>query len=295
MSRRVFAAAIALLASGCLTAPLVVATPAQLRSAAARIPVPGDGDAMVVAAGDIADCARLDAARATAALVAQFPSATVLAAGDTAYPDGAPADFERCYDPTWGAFKSRTRPAPGNHEYHTPGAAGYFAYFGVPPFYSFDLGNWHLVSLDSMSDMSAQSEQVTWLRHDLESNGKPCVLAFWHHPRFSSGFHGHQRGDRGRQTGELWRVLAEHRAEVIVNGHDHHYERFAPVDGIRELVAGTGGAELRPTLTVRRGSEVRDVRYGVLVLTLHRDSYDWTFLSTDGTVRDASPQPERCH
>jgi len=295
MTRRALAAVFALLAAGCLTAPLQVATPAQLSAAAARLPVAREGDAVVVAAGDIADCAHLDPARATAALVAQFPSATVLAAGDTAYPDGAPQDYARCYDPTWGAFKSRTRPATGNHEYHTPNAAGYFAYFGVAPFYSFDLGNWHLVSIDSMSDMSAQSAQVDWLRRDLDSTSKPCVLAFWHHPRFSSGFHGHQRGDPGRKTDVLWRVLAEHRAEVIVNGHDHDYERFAPVDGLRQFVAGTGGGELRPMLTIRSGSEFRDVRFGVLVLTLHPDSYEWAFLSTDGVVRDASSAPEPCH
>jgi len=294
MIRRVAAALAALLAAGCVTARLEVGTPAQLAAATARIPAAQAGDVTVVAAGDVADCANLAAARATAALVELFPSATVLVPGDTAYPDGATNDFARCYGPTWGAFKSRTRPAPGNHEYHTPDAAGYFAYFGVDPYYSFDLGGWHVVSLDSMLDMDEQSPQVAWLLRDLDANTKPCVLAFWHHPRFSSGFHGHQRSDRGRKTGALWRVLAEHRAELIVNGHDHHYERFAPVDGIRELVAGTGGAELRPTLTVARGSELRDARYGVLVLTLHPSSYEWTFLSTDGVVRDSSAAPEAC-
>ncbi len=290
MIRRPAAALLLLLAAGCATAPLKVATPPQLAAAVARIP---GGDALVIAAGDIADCNNLDAARATAALVALFPSATVLAIGDTAYPSGAPRAYERCYEPAWGAFKERTRPSTGNHEYLTPGAAGYFAYFGVAPYYSFDLGNWHVVSLDSMSGMDEQSAQVDWLRRDLAANTKPCVLAYWHHPRFSSGFHGYQRSDRGRKTAVLWNVLAEHRAEVILNGHDHHYERFTPRDGLRQFVAGTGGATLRPVVP-RSGSEFRDVRYGVLVLTLHASSYEWSFLSTDGVVRDASAAPETC-
>ena len=277
--------------------PRVYVVPAeQLAAVAARIGQIGEGDALVIAAGDIARCGeQLEAARSTAALVQLFPSATVIAAGDTAYPDGARQDFERCYDPTWGAFKSRTRPAPGNHEHHTPGAAGYFEYFGVPPFYSFDLGAWHVVSLDSMLDMGEQSEQVAWLRQDLESSDKPCLMAFWHHPRFSSGVHGRQRHDPGRRTGVLWRVLAEHRAALIVNGHDHHYERFARIDGIREIVAGTGGAELRPVLFPGRRSEAHDTgHYGVVVLTLHPASYEWHFLGIDGEVHDASSAPEPC-
>ena len=277
--------------------PRVHVVPAdRLAAVAARIGQVGEGDALVIAAGDIARCGeQLEAARSTAALVQLFPTATVIAPGDTAYPDGARQDFERCYDPTWGAFKSRTRPAPGNHEYQTPGAAGYFEYFAVPPFYSFDLGSWHVVSLNSMRDMGEESEQVAWLRRDLESSDKPCILAFWHHPRFSSGFHGRQRSDPGRQTGVLWRVLAEHHAALIVNGHDHHYERFARIDGIREIVAGTGGGELRPVPFPRRRSEVGDTRhYGVVVLTLHPASYEWHFLGIDGAVHDASSAPVPC-
>jgi 3',5'-cyclic AMP phosphodiesterase CpdA len=285
-----------LLAVACAPPRVHVVPADRLAAVAARIGQVGEGDAIIVAAGDIADCGeQLEAARSTAVLVQLFPSATVIVAGDTAYPDGAPADFARCYDPTWGAFKSRTRPAPGNHEHQTPGAAGYHEYFGVPPFYSFDLGGWHVVSLDSMRDMGEQSEQVAWLRRDLQSSDKPCILAFWHHPRFSSGVHGRQRHDPGRRTGVLWRVLAEHRAAIIVNGHDHHYERFARIDGIREIVAGTGGARLRPVYFPRRGSEVGDARhYGVLVLTLHPESYEWHFLGIDGVVHDASSAPESC-
>jgi alkaline phosphatase len=238
------------LAFACAAAPRVSVAPAdRLAAVAERIGRVGEGDALVVAAGDIADCGeQLEAARATAALVKLFPSATVIIPGDTVYPNGSREDYARCYEPTWGAFKSRTRPAPGNHEYRTPGAAGYFEYFGVPPFYSFDLGGWHVVSLDSMRDIGAQSAQVVWLRSDLDATVKPCILAFWHHPRFSSGVHGRQPDDRGRQTGAMWSVLAQHGAAVVVNGHDHHYERFARIDGIRQFVAGTGGARLRPAL-----------------------------------------------
>ena len=295
MKRRRAVLALVLLASGCATVRVRVAPDAQLATVASRLQ-PSEGDVTVIAAGDVAQCGeQLAAARATAALVQLFRSATVIVAGDTAYQNGSVEDFERCYGRTWGAFKSRTRPSPGNHEYATPGAAAYFAYFGVAPFYSFDLGGWHIVSLDSMRDMGEESEQVIWLRHDLEANAKPCILAYWHHPRFSSGVHGHLRGDPGRRTGVLWRVLAEHRAALIVNGHDHDFERFARVDGIREIVAGTGGAALRPFLFPRRGSEYRDAYdYGVLVLTLHPASYEWHFLGTDGVVHDASKAPEEC-
>jgi acid phosphatase type 7 len=286
-----------LLVVACAAPPRVHVVPAEtLADVAARIGQMAEGDALIVAAGDIAAGGeQLEAARSTAALVKLFPSATVIVPGDTAYPDGAREDFQRYYEPTWGAFKSRTRPAPGNHEHHTPGAAGYFEYFGVPPFYSFDLGGWHVVSLDSMLDMGEQSEQVAWLCRDLEASDKPCILAFWHHPRFSSGFHGRERRDPGRRTGVLWRVLAEHHAALIVNGHDHHYERFARIDGIRQILVGTGGAQLRPAIYPRRHSEVGEARhYGVLVLNLHPTSYQWHFLGIDGKVHDASSAPEPC-
>ena len=216
--------------------------------------------------------------------------------GDNAYERGRPEEFANCYDPTWGAFKSRTRPSPGNHEYYSNDfAAGYFAYFKVSEYYSFDLGNWHLVSLDSMIDMSASSDQVAWLRGDLASNSKPCVLAYWHHPRFSSGVHGFQRSDPGRRTAVLWTVLAEHHATLILNGHDHDYERFTPRQGIREIVAGTGGGELRPFIRRVGGSEARDdSHYGVLLLTLHPNSYEWHFIGTDAVIYDRSDAPAEC-
>ncbi|HEV2722245.1 MAG TPA: metallophosphoesterase [Thermoanaerobaculia bacterium] len=282
-----------LLAAACaqeapLPAPGVAATIAPLRNVA-------PGDAVVVAAGDIADCKHLGDARATAAIVATLPNATVLTLGDNAYPSGSPYDFARCYDPTWGAFKARTRPSPGNHEGRTSGSSGYFSYFGVPQYYSFDLGGWHLVSIDSEIGIGEASPQIEWLKHDLDATAKPCILAYWHHPRWSSGLHGTQARDRGRLTGALWSVLAAHHATLVLNGHDHDYERFAPRDGIREIVAGTGGAALRKFDRVVAGSEVRVQRlHGVLVLTLHPHSYEWRFVGVDGRIHDESARDEPC-
>jgi hypothetical protein len=285
------------LAVSCVAAPSPIATPAQLADVLAPLQQPRPGDVLVVAAGDIARCGpQLVNARATAAIVQQFPSATVLTIGDNAYQRGRPDEFANCYDPTWGAFKSRTHPSPGNHEYYSSSdAAGYFGYFNVPQYYSFEVGNWHLVSLDSMIDMTAASPQVAWLEKDLDANRKTCILAYWHHPRFSSGIHGFQDNDRGRQTAVLWRVLAGHHATLILNGHDHDYERFAPRDGIREIVAGTGGGELRPFIRRLGGSEARDDRhYGVLLLTLHPRSYEWHFIGTDGVIHDQSEGVVEC-
>lgn len=292
---RRIAALAAIVFTSCIHYSTEVATPEKLASVAAESSALAAGDALVVAAGDVADCNRLAGAKATAALIEQFPRATVLIMGDVAYPNGSNDDFARCFDPVWGAFKARTKPAPGNHEHNTPRAAGYTAYFGLPLWYSFDLGAWHIVSIDSMEDMSAASPQIDWLRKDLDANAQPCILAFWHHPRFSSGFHGRQRSDPGRRTGELWNVLAAHHAALILNGHDHDYERFQPISGIREIVAGTGGAELRPFTVMRSGSEFADdTHLGVLVLTLHPATYEWRFISVDGEVRDRSSAPEPC-
>src|SRR6185436_6991345 len=193
------------------------------------------------------------------------------------------------------AFKARTRPSPGNHEGRTEGSSGYFGYFGVPPYYSFDLGAWHLVSLDSEMDIGAGSPQIDWLKHDLDATSKPCILAYWHHPRWSSGVHGGQVSDRGRRTGALWTVLAAHRATLVLNGHEHDYERFARRDGIRELIAGTGGASLRRFADTLAGSEARvERRHGVLVLTLHPRSYGWRFVGVDGRIYDESARDEPC-
>ncbi len=268
-------------------------------SAAARA-TPSPAPVTLVGAGDIATCGS-DADSRTAALLASIPG-TVFTAGDNAYESGAGQEFVRCYGPTWGSVRDRTLPAPGNHDYGTPGAAGYLAYFGTAArphgttWYSVDLSAWHVIVLDSdcaeVGGCDASSPQGRWLAADLATNASArCTLAIWHHPRFSSG----QHGDDPR-TDPFWRLLAAAGADVIVNGHDHDYERFAPqsptgtadpAHGIMEFVVGTGGAGLRPFATIRGNSLVRDsATHGVLDLTLAPDSFQWRFVPADGTFTD---------
>src|SRR5262245_13985258 len=232
---------------------------------------------VLVGAGDIADCGSTGD-EATAALLDSIPG-TVFTAGDDAYPDGSTTDFANCYDPSWGRHKARTRPSPGNHDYNTNGAAPYYAYFGdnAGPagrgYYSYDMGAWHIVSLNSETDVSAGSPQVTWLRADLAATTKHCSIAYWHRPRFSSATrHG---SDPAMQP--LWQALYEYGAEIVIVGHDHNYERFAPqtptgaadpATGIREFVAGTGGKSIEPGSNPIPNSEVFDATtFRVLKLT----------------------------
>jgi hypothetical protein len=217
---------------------------------------------------------------------------TVFAAGDNAYMSGTAQQYRDCYDPGWGRHKGRTRPAPGNHEYETPGAAPYFEYFGTnagPPglgYYSFSLGNWHAISLNSNINVGETSVQGRWLLLDLASNPSKCTIAYWHHPLFSSG----QNGDSPEMRA-FWRILYAAGVDVVVTGHDHLYERFAPQDpdgrfdpmrGIRQFIAGTGGANLYNFVTVRANSEKRISAFGVLKLTLEADRYDWEFIPVSG-------------
>ncbi len=268
-------------------------------------PSPATGDAVLVGAGDIATCDTTDDT-ATAELIDGIEG-TVFTAGDNAYPDGRTEDFRECYEPTWGRFKDRTRPAPGNHDWVND-LAGYVGYFGTAaapdgvPWYSYDLGTWHIVVLDSMcaetGGCGSDSDQGRWLAADLAASGAQCTLAIWHHPRFSSGDHGNDSG-----PAPFWQALYAAEADVVVNGHDHDYERFAPQDpdgredrdrGIREFVVGTGGKELRPFKDPKPNSELRAaVTHGVLKLVLHPDSYDWTFIPTGGDFSDAGSGP--CH
>ncbi len=249
-------------------------------------------DPVVLAAGDIAVCS-MNADEATARLVSSIPG-TILTLGDEAYPSGSPADFANCYAPTWGKLKARTRPVPGNHEYATPGAQGYFEYFGAaaaPPngYYSFDLGAWHLIALNGDIRVAAGSAQEKWLRADLAAHPTRCALAYWHEPRFSSGPHG---SDAKFQP--LWQALYEAGAEIVLAGHDHDYERFAPqapdgtadpARGIRQFVVGTGGASLYPIVVPQPNSEARNNNtWGVLKLTLHPDRYDWEFVPAAGKM-----------
>ncbi|HEV2986977.1 MAG TPA: metallophosphoesterase [Candidatus Angelobacter sp.] len=251
----------------------------------------------VIAAGDIVDCYNLSGSEATAKLVDKIPG-TVLTLGDLAYPDGTDQNFNECYAKTWGRHKSRTRPAPGNHEYHTPGAAGYFNYFGKIAgetgrgYYSFDLGSWHIIALNSqcadVGGCQKGSQQERWLHDDLEKNSSKCILAYWHSPLFSSGSeHGNDPAMK-----PFWSDLYEAGADIVLNGHDHDYERFAPQNpdgiadpkkGIREFVVGTGGKNQRrfnlplPTTASRSNST-----FGVLKLTLHSQSYEWEFIPVAG-------------
>lgn len=277
--------------SACASSSLPPASPQPL-----EMPQLAEGDALLVGSGDIAKCgSQLEYARATAALVKQFPDATVFTAGDNAYESGTAEQFANCYDATWGAFKERTHPTPGNHDHRSKGAQPYLDYFGVKPFYSFEVKSWHVVALDSMLDMTADSPQAKWLDSDLAATKQRCIAAIWHHPRYSSGPHGLQPNDPGRKTAALWSILAAHHATLIVNGHDHHYERFAPRDGLRQFIIGTGGAELYPSVGNAEGSEARDDQhFGILVLTLHPSSYEWRFLGIDGLARDVSAEPVSC-
>jgi hypothetical protein len=275
------------------------------RSIEGLYPLAPSLDPTLVAAGDIAHCRHRGAWR-TAPLLDLFPYATVAALGDTAYPDGAPARYADCYEPTWGRAKERTRPAVGNHEYGTPGAAGYFAYFGAlagdpaKGYYSYELGAWHVVVLNSnrIADesagdcidvsCSAGSAQEQWLGDDLAASSATCTVAYWHHPRFISA-----EGSGYTAVQTIWDDLYAAGVDLVLNGHVHAYERFAPqapdgnadANGITQFTVGTGGAELRgdsppaplPTSQVEQGRV-----FGVLRLTLHAASYDWEFVPEAG-------------
>lgn len=246
---------------------------------------------------------------ATAALIRDLNPAAVLPLGDLQYDRGEFANFQLSYGPTWGTFKDITRPVVGNHEYGTANASGYFRYFGAAAgdprkgYYSFDLGDWHIIALNSncgaVGGCRAGSPQERWLRADLATHPTQCTLAYWHHPRFSSGPHGNSADPQ-----VFWQVLYEAGVDVVLNGHDHTYERFAPqtpeaeadpTQGIRQFVVGTGGRSLYPFRTVRTNSEVRNSdTFGVLALTLMTDGYEWRFMPIAGKTFTDSGR-DRCH
>ena len=251
---------------------------------------------VLVGAGDIARCGALED-EATALLLSETPG-MIFTVGDNVYPSGTAEEFERCYGPSWGWHKSRTRPTPGNHDYASHRAIPYFDYFGsaagesLKGHYSYDMGAWHIVALNSICGREegrceVGTEQEGWLRADLAADDHRCTLAYWHHPLFSSGWHG---GDR--RVGTFWDLLYEEGAEVVLSGNDHDYERFAPQDpagtldearGIRQFVVGTGGAALREFREPRPNSEVRNAdSHGVLKVTLLEDGYEWEFLPIAG-------------
>lgn len=247
--------------------------------------------AILLAAGDIADCS-LKGAALTAKLI-ERRSGTVAAIGDTAYPTGSASDYANCYQPTWGRFKDRTRPALGNHEYLTENAGAYFAYFGrkaAPPggYYGYRLGSWHIVVINSNCDQiggcGPGSTQLRWLQADLAGHPTRCTLAYWHSPRFSSGPHG---SDETMQP--IWAALAKAGADVVLNGHDHLYQRFAPLNasgridpkrGMREFVVGTGGGPFYNAAAKVVGSrKIITSKWGVLRLQLGAKNYRWQFLA----------------
>jgi hypothetical protein len=267
---------------------------------AAETPLPGTGIAIYVA-GDIADCRKFKPSDSGAAKTASLilagldkdKDAAVLSLGDNTYPAGLLAEFTDCYEPTWGRFKQRTYPTPGNHEYYTPEAVGYYDYFGSAAgparrgYFSFDLGKWHIVSINSNLKAPDHQQQLAWLKTDLAQHPARCTLAYWHHPLYSSG--GHGNNDRMR---DVWQVLKAADAEMVLVGHDHDYERFAPQDaegqrddahGIREFVVGTGGAKLTPFVLRKANSEVsNNSTHGVLRMVLKDTGYEWEFLPVAG-------------
>jgi hypothetical protein len=256
-----------------------------------------DSVATILAAGDIAGC-EWGTDSATAALVADRDG-TVLTLGDNVYPAGSDATYADCYEPTWGVVLDRTRPVIGNHDAQDDDGAAYFRYFGTAAgtpsegWYSFDLAAWHLVALNSNCAIvrcDAGSPQHDWLVADLAASDTRCTLAYWHHARFSSGKHGSDPS-----VAALWQTLDEADADLVLVGHDHLYERFAPQtadgvadpDGVRQITIGTGGAGLYLAERHTPNSELAiDDSFGILVLTLRATSYNWEFITTEGTVAD---------
>ena len=294
-------------------------TPAPAASETSTpLPTEAPTPVVLVGAGDIAVC-DTPGAEITARLIEQMPGAAVFTAGDnTNELVTDPAPLKPCFDQTWGRFKDRIRPAPGNHEYFYEGASDYFAYFGAAAgepgqgWYSYDLGGaspndggWHIVVLNSECDQvggcQEGSPQETWLKADLAAHPALCSLAIWHRPRFSSGYHG-----SSPVTQDLWKDLYAAGAEMVISGHDHDYERFAPMDaeggldpahGIVQFVVGTGGVPgpgaIRPTLADNSQVVITGV-YGVLKLSLRPGGYDWTFVAEQGKTESDSGRGE-CH
>jgi predicted phosphodiesterase len=256
---------------------------------------------VVIAGGDTRGGCNTPAQQ-TANLLDTFPSDTLILHNGDMTNDGTLNEFNDCYALTWGRHKSQHRPVPGNHEYNTPDASGYWDYFGAlagtrdQGYYSFNLGSWHIVALNSQIAHNQGSAQEQWLRADLAANTTLCILAYWHVPRFSSDS---THGSDASFT-PLWQALYEAHADVVFNGHDHDYERFAKqnpsggadANGIREFVIGTGGAPLYGFRTPLANSEIRESTYGIVKFTLRAGSYDWQFIPVAGqTFTDSGTTP----
>jgi hypothetical protein len=273
------------------TAVLAVACGGPTTSPSPIVPPIG----VLVGAGDIGQCGSAGP-ELTARLLDNI-AGTVFTTGDNAYFEGTAQQFLECYHPSWGRHLSRTRPSPGNHDYQSAGAAPYFAYFGTNAgpaglgYYSFEVGSWHVVSLNSNISMAEGSAQTAWLQADLESSRATCVAALWHHPLFSVGKHPSRPEVRA-----LWRTLYAAGADVVINGDNHMYERFGPqtpdgvadqARGIRQFVAGTGGADLYQFSHGAPNSETYASMWGVLKLTLRATDYSWEFIGAQGQVVDS--------
>jgi hypothetical protein len=262
-------------------------------------------DPIIAAAGDIACGSSVSTPfqchqRATSDLLVGHTFDAVIDLGDGQYRTGALSAYERYFGPTWGRVKKLTHPVPGNHDYDSGAASGYYRYFGSAAgdpskgYYDFNIGTWHVIALNSnclnISGCQPGSAEERWLRQELASSHARCTLAFWHHPRFSSGIiHGSNVA-----VSPLWRALYDYRADLVLSGHEHSYERFGPqtadgrldpVNGIREFVVGTGGVDHYPFGPPISNSETRnDTTFGVLQLTLHPAGYDWRFLPEAGAA-----------
>jgi len=267
--------------------------------------------AILLAAGDIANCS-LKGAALTSRLISRLPG-TVAALGDEAYPTGSASDYRRCYKPTWGRFKARTRPTPGNHEYKLGNAGAYFNFFGrkaAPPggYYGYQLGSWHIVVINSnckfIGGCGPGSPQLDWLQANLAAHPARCTLAYWHHARFSEGPDTTYDPASALATQPVWETLANAGAEVVLTAHDHMYERFAPFNGagrkdpkhgVREFVVGTGGGPYYRVIKHVSGiQKVVTFHWGVLRLKLSSNGYNWQFLSApSGTTLDSGSAS--CH
>ena len=255
--------------------------------------------AVLIGAGDISVCGMHDDVRTAALLgelIEEYPEAEIFTAGDNVQINGDAFEYIECFGPTWGRYKKRIHPSPGNHDYHAAQGRAYYDYFGEAAgpdglgFYSYELGDWHIVSLNSNctgEDCGENSWQVQWLRLDLANNPRKCTLMYWHHPVWDSGTVPVEEAGR-----PFWQIAVDYGVDVVVNGHDHHYERFAPMDyagnidiehGTREFIVGTGGAWLFELGQPLPATEVRsNETFGVMRFLLYPDHYSWTFFPVKG-------------
>jgi 3',5'-cyclic AMP phosphodiesterase CpdA len=238
----------------------------------------------------------------TARLVERLPG-DILLPGDLAYMGGSAEDYRRCFDPDWGRMRGRFRPTPGNHEYEDPGGNGYFSYFGGAAgpgrtgYYAFRAATWHVLMLNTNVPITRGSPQFDWAQHELRQNRTRCAMAVWHHPFATSGPNG-----MNGQVRDMWQLLNENGVEVVISGHDHFYERFAPqtqdyeydANGIRQFVVGTGGAPLYHPVTRGPNTEVVVEAHGALQMSLNPSGFDWEFIEASGG-RAIDRGSEVCH